>query len=176
VREAMLRKHGWKCNTINKIQFIVIGDIDMQLIRENFILGNIYRTVGGDLVKLVKVSNEGTSYETMACAKGIHRYTQRDYGRVTATDSKKPDSNNLIPLYRVVADHYDVPHRWSDEIERDDKENEAKRLHQKLFMIDHVNEWGKACPKSLKDEVRKIKKELPNWKTLMIDWVKNKVA
>lgn len=71
---------------------------------EPFILGNSYRTFGGDLVKLVEVSNAGTVYETMACEAGVHRYTTRDFGRVTGTSFSDPDPRNLMPLYRNETD------------------------------------------------------------------------
>jgi hypothetical protein len=71
---------------------------------EPFILGNRYRTVGGDLVKLVEVANAGTVYETMACEAGVHRYTTRDFGRVTGTPLDNPDPRNLLPLYAKETD------------------------------------------------------------------------
>ena len=65
-----------------------------------FYLGRTYKTIGGQDVTLVTIHNAGTVHETMACARGIHRYTRRphsplDNGRTTgsATDCQ----TNLIP-------------------------------------------------------------------------------
>lgn len=64
-----------------------------------YVLGNQYRTQGGDLVKLVTVANAGTSYESMACEAGVHRYTRRDLGRVTGSPHDYSDPRNIPPLY-----------------------------------------------------------------------------
>lgn len=64
-----------------------------------FEVGQTYKMVGGGEVTLVGVSNEGTRYETMHCADNVHRYTRRDFGRVTG--SSFDDPRCLIPKYRV---------------------------------------------------------------------------
>ena len=66
---------------------------------EPYRLGNTYQTQSGELVTLVEVANEGTHYETMACAQGIHRYTRRDFGRVTGSPFDYSDPRNIPPLY-----------------------------------------------------------------------------
>lgn len=64
-----------------------------------FMVGNTYRTQGGELVRFVSVSNEGTDYETMADEAGVHRYTRRDFGRVTGSAHDYSDPRNVPPLY-----------------------------------------------------------------------------
>lgn len=66
-----------------------------------FVLGNFYRTQGGSLIRFVKVHNEGTSYETFEDESGIHRYTQRDFGRVTGTCHEYSDPRNVRPTYSI---------------------------------------------------------------------------
>lgn len=60
-----------------------------------FKVGKTYETVGGDMVKIVGISNEDTTYETVYCEDMVHRYNRRDYGRVTGTDHETPDNRNL---------------------------------------------------------------------------------
>lgn len=79
---------------------------------EPFIVGNRYRTVGGDLVRLVEVHRAGTMYETMTDEEGVHRYTSRDFGRGTGTDHHKPDPRNIIPLYTRPAEAQVVAEGW----------------------------------------------------------------
>ncbi|WP_312784635.1 hypothetical protein [Brevundimonas sp.] len=67
--------------------------------RVPFVVGNQYRTQGGDMVRFVSVHRAGTSYETMADEDGVHRYTMRDFGRVTGTDHDYSDPRNTPPLY-----------------------------------------------------------------------------
>lgn len=69
-----------------------------------YILGNQYRTQSGELVRFVVVANEGTPYETMACEQGIHRYTRRDFGRVTGSPHDYSYPLNVPPLFTVVDD------------------------------------------------------------------------
>jgi len=66
-------------------------------------LGGKYLTVGGEVVRLTGISNFDTSYQTMECNRGIHRYTARDFGRVTGTDWNNPDPLNLLyPPVEIV--------------------------------------------------------------------------
>lgn len=66
-------------------------------------LGGKYLTVGGEVVRLEQVTNFDTSYQTMACRMGVHRYTARDFGRVTGTDHNNPDPRNLrYPPVEIV--------------------------------------------------------------------------
>lgn len=64
-----------------------------------YVVGNHYRTTAGDMVRFVTVSSEGTSYETMADESGIHRYTRRDFGRVTGSPHDYSDPRNVPPLF-----------------------------------------------------------------------------
>lgn len=66
-----------------------------------YVLGNQYQTQSGEWVRLVTVANQGTIHESMACEKGIHRYTNRegDYGRVTASAHDYSCRDNIPPLY-----------------------------------------------------------------------------
>ncbi|GGX30333.1 hypothetical protein GCM10007242_41170 [Pigmentiphaga litoralis] len=64
-----------------------------------FRLGNEYQTQSGEWVRFVSVSNAGTVYESMADENGVHRYTTRDYGRVTGTAHDYSDPLNTPPLY-----------------------------------------------------------------------------
>lgn len=66
-----------------------------------FQVGQTYKMVGGGEVTLIGVSNEGTRYETMHCADDVHRYTRRDFGRVTGSSFDHDDPRCLIPKYRV---------------------------------------------------------------------------
>ncbi len=69
-----------------------------------FRVGNTYQTREGKLVTFMGVKQEGTSYETMYDQDNIHRYTSRDFGRVTGTDHNAPDPRNVLPLY-ILDDH-----------------------------------------------------------------------
>lgn len=64
-----------------------------------YILGNKYRTQAGDYVTFLTVAHEGSSYECMADEYGVHRYTRRDFGRVTGTAHDYSDPRNCPPLY-----------------------------------------------------------------------------
>ncbi|MDT8925239.1 hypothetical protein RBE51_20815 [Pseudomonas taiwanensis] len=66
-----------------------------------FVVGNFYRTLGGSLVRFVRTHNEGMMHETMEDEAGIHRYTRRDFGRVTGTDHHTPDPRNVLPLFQL---------------------------------------------------------------------------
>ncbi|WP_177339531.1 hypothetical protein [Pseudomonas sp. Leaf58] len=66
-----------------------------------FVAGNFYRTLGGVLVRFVRTHNEGMMHETMEDEAGIHRYTRRDFGRVTGTDHHTPDPRNVLPLFQL---------------------------------------------------------------------------
>lgn len=48
-------------------------------------LGQTYTTLDGTKVKMMKVHNAGTTYETMSDQFGIGRYSRRDIGRCTGT-------------------------------------------------------------------------------------------
>lgn len=70
-----------------------------------FVVGGYYQQLDGKWVKFVGVGGmPGTSYETMYDENGIHRYTRRDYGRVTGTSHDYPDLRNTPPVYREVKD------------------------------------------------------------------------
>jgi Domain of unknown function (DUF3850) len=75
---------------------------------EPYRVGNIYRTQGGELVKFVGASNVGTSYETMFDEDGVHRYTRRDFGRVTGSPHDYSDPRNTPPLYTHPAPSTDA--------------------------------------------------------------------
>ena len=67
---------------------------------EPFRIGNTYRTRRGEHAKLIGKANEGTSYETVFCEKGVHRYSNRpipDMGRCTGRPSDH--ENNLVLLF-----------------------------------------------------------------------------
>lgn len=66
-----------------------------------YMVGNYYRTQAGELVRFVDVTNEGNSYETMVDESGIHRYTRRDFGRVTGSAHDYSDPRNVAPLYNL---------------------------------------------------------------------------
>lgn len=83
----------------------------MPYVKEPFRIGNTYRMVGGGEVTLVGYGSQrhvGTSYETVKCAEGNHRYShpsREDMGRCTGTSLfGEPDPHNLIPLYAFVPD------------------------------------------------------------------------
>lgn len=60
-------------------------------------IGKSYQTQGGETVTFVGVANEGTIYETMHDEHGVHRYTTRDFGRVTGTAHDYSDPRNVPP-------------------------------------------------------------------------------
>jgi hypothetical protein len=64
-----------------------------------FRLGNEYQTQAGDWVRFETVHNEGKDYETMADQHGHHRYTRRDFGRVTGAAHDYSYAGNTPPLY-----------------------------------------------------------------------------
>lgn len=63
-------------------------------------VGDVYNAFDGSQIRLVGVSKEnaGTIYETMFDEEGVHRYSTRDFGRVTGTKDD-PRSLNLGPWY-----------------------------------------------------------------------------
>jgi len=60
-----------------------------------FFLNREYKTIGGETVKFIEVKSAGTKYETMMDETGVHRYTSRDFGRVTGTSHEIPDPRNI---------------------------------------------------------------------------------
>lgn len=56
-------------------------------------LGQKYTTLDGLKVKMMKVHNAGTSYETMSDQFGVGRYSRRDVGRCTGT--RNDDGKNI---------------------------------------------------------------------------------
>lgn len=66
-----------------------------------YVLGNFYRTQGGELVRFVNVHNKGTSYETMEDESGVNRYTRRDFGRCTGSCHEYSDPRNVLPTYSI---------------------------------------------------------------------------
>jgi len=78
-----------------------------------FIVGNAYQAKAGELVRFVSVHNEGTRDETMADEDGVHRYTRRDFGRVTGTAHDYSDPRNTPPLYTRPAERARVPEGWA---------------------------------------------------------------
>lgn len=72
-----------------------------QAVQVPFVVGNFYRTLGGAQVRFVRTHHEGMGHETMEDEAGIHRYTRRDFGRVTGTDHHPPDPRNVLPLFQL---------------------------------------------------------------------------
>lgn len=64
-----------------------------------YTIGRIYRQLDGQEVLIVGIANRGTDHETVySIAPGgdpIHRYSRRDFGRVTGTSFDRPDPRNL---------------------------------------------------------------------------------
>lgn len=75
------------------------GDTNEKAAPVAFIVGNRYATQAGEIVRFVRVHNEGTSYETMEDEQGINRYTRRDFGRCTGSAHDYSDPRNTPPLY-----------------------------------------------------------------------------
>lgn len=67
-----------------------------------YMLGKKYQTKQGEMVRFVKIHNEGTSYECMEDEAGVNRYTRRDYGRVCGSPHDYSDPRNTPPLFSVV--------------------------------------------------------------------------
>lgn len=74
-----------------------------QAVQVPFVVGNFYRTLDDTLVRFVRTHHEGMGDETMEDEAGIHRYTRRDFGRVTGTDHHTPDPRNVLPLFQLPA-------------------------------------------------------------------------
>lgn len=68
-----------------------------------FRVGNYYQTLAGEWVLFCQVHNKGSGYETMSDQFGVHRYTDRDFGRVTGTAHDYSCQLNTPPLWKVVA-------------------------------------------------------------------------
>jgi hypothetical protein len=60
-------------------------------------LNMTYETQAGDRVKMVKIHNAGTSYETLEDEHGVNRYSRRadDVGRCTGSAHDYSDPRNL---------------------------------------------------------------------------------
>jgi hypothetical protein len=78
------------------------------VVREPYRVGNRYMTQGGEEVTLNQVANYGTSYESMCDDAGVHRYTRRDFGRVTGSAHDYSDQRNIPPLYTLRQEKPDV--------------------------------------------------------------------
>lgn len=61
-------------------------------------IGKTYKMVNGGLATISGYANKDDTagYETVYCTNNIHRYSQRDFGRVTGTDHNVPDNRNLL--------------------------------------------------------------------------------
>lgn len=75
----------------------VSGQIVRKTAPSPYRLGVEYQTQGGEPVTFTEIANEGTMYETMACEDGVHRYTRRDFGRVTGSPHDYSDHRNVPP-------------------------------------------------------------------------------
>lgn len=80
---------------------IITAALGAWVVREPYRLGNRYMTQGGEEVTLNQVANYGTSYESMCDDVGVHRYTRRDFGRVTGSAHDYSDQRNIPPLYTL---------------------------------------------------------------------------
>jgi hypothetical protein len=77
-----------------------------------FALGQTYLTMSGELVTMMGVSNQGTIYESMYDQFECHRYTTRDFGRVTGTKSEDYGDNidlRCVPMYGYI-----MPIWWNE--------------------------------------------------------------
>lgn len=79
----------------------LIAALGAWVVREPYRLGNRYMTQGGEEVTLNQVANYGTSYESMCDDAGVHRYTRRDFGRVTGSSHDYSDQRNIPPIYTL---------------------------------------------------------------------------
>lgn len=63
-------------------------------------LGETYKTQEGNYVKMVKIHNAGTQYETLEDELGVNRYSRRtsDFGRVTGSPFDYSDPRNIKRL------------------------------------------------------------------------------
>jgi hypothetical protein len=87
---------------INSTRVIIMPEVNKPNLKPvPYVVGNFYRTQGGNMVRFVQVHNEGTSHETMSDESGVHRYTQRDYGRVTGSCHEYSDPRNVLPTYSI---------------------------------------------------------------------------
>ena len=70
---------------------------------EPYVVGNSYRTQGGEWVKIVGKSGEGTHHETIVDEHGVHRYTGASFlrGRATGSEHDYSHPKNIRPLYAV---------------------------------------------------------------------------
>jgi len=77
-----------------------------------FLLNCSYTLMNGDVIDLVEIHNEGTSFETMVDRQGINRYTTRDFGRVTG--SSGGDVARNIDLSYLDMTGYESPIWWKE--------------------------------------------------------------
>lgn len=110
VHPAQHENFGW-C-TFAKLVMDALASAPAQGEVVAYIVGNSYRTQAGELVRFVSVHNEGTRYETMADETDVHRYTRRDFGRVTGTAHDYSDPRNVPPLYTHPAQPVAVREAW----------------------------------------------------------------
>jgi hypothetical protein len=76
-------------------------------------LGGTYETQSGDTVRMVKINNAGTPYETLEDEQGVNRYSRRisDMGRVTGSAHDYSDPKNIKePFHAQQLDEIKQPH------------------------------------------------------------------
>lgn len=103
--DEALPKFNWGASALDANAIKLLNDVPIKVNAlvpppppPPYRLNEAYRTLGGEYVMLVSIANAGTTYETMACEHGVHRYTARadDHGRVTGTPTDPPDPRNLV--------------------------------------------------------------------------------
>lgn len=74
------------------------------LVPSPFIEGNWYVTQAGARVRCLGFKGVGTTHETWYDAANVHRYSRRDFGRVTGSAHDYSEPRNCLPPGYVVAD------------------------------------------------------------------------
>lgn len=92
--------------------------------------------LNGQTTRFVAVTDAGSSYECVRDHRGIHRYSARDFGRVTGTGTKGPDPRN------VSKDASPVPlKQWNHWCKKAGLKPTAKHNGLAYYMEGHGHVW-----------------------------------
>lgn len=108
----------------------------MATLEPHYRIGCRYRMLNGQTTKIVGVANAGTGYETVYDNRGCHRYSRRDFGRVTGTRSDPPYPLN-IPKDAVPV----PPKQWNHWCRKAGLEAHYKQHGPWRYMKGHGRYW-----------------------------------
>lgn len=110
--EQMAEDRNWLRAKLRELQHrsMAPSQEDIEPLR----VGNAYRTLGGDVVRIEGFCDEGTPHETTFDQHGIHRYTQpcHQVGRVPESPHDFSDPRNIAPLYARREGPRVAPEEW----------------------------------------------------------------